>query len=674
MSFLTASDDTMTFDLWPEPMKKEVRRMQGNDQFDSWELFPYSLQTLAKWADVYQDRARPDKSRDRILIYKNLLDAKPGEVYPVAIHLQGLLRQFHIDRFGNWSGHESEVTRAVQYVNISSGGHSDAWQATIRALNLACDYVSRRLHLTMQEIPNYKSAHLLKKRELTMREQRDKPQKCKEAVLTEAQDPEGKYKHVQDLWNVACPLMTANLTGSGKILPMDSVLLSEGDFVDVGAELDFVIMTKTKNDSPPDHDNNVDTRPHKRTRLSNAGDVENDVATSKDVATNQNTDKTNEADVTSIVRETGTAESSTTTTKRGTGTSQPTQTVRSVLPNPTKCLMEDTEVSEYDDALIDRLRKLSEYTNSTANVYVLGKLLPTATWGQYKPVNDRSKILCNPANGEPLTIWVVGKISKMWFTKFGNPERQASITIMPLSKTLAQQSALLVAKMSSPALSVNQQATQVIRAIKWQYAKNSDAGSEAMLFDSVYDARAEGSLKTYSERLLWNLADLKPGDLILLEMKMTKYSKKQEDKWHSRAQYEMIAISLLDVGEMPEEDTQVTQDDHGIPTFHVDTAADLLTGMASAPQIPETCTVSCLSADLINRPIELENTIESVANDITVYATFCESVKVISTIVLHVLIGLLKTNIQQTYVLVVMKDPYREEYGPFQGSQKAHMK
>ncbi|KAG1732743.1 hypothetical protein EDB19DRAFT_1831229 [Suillus lakei] len=92
MSFLT------------ELMKKEVRRMQGNDQFDSWELFPYSLQTLAKWADVYQDRVRPDKLRDHILIYKNLLDAKPGEVYPVAIRLQGLLRQFRIDRFGNWSG------------------------------------------------------------------------------------------------------------------------------------------------------------------------------------------------------------------------------------------------------------------------------------------------------------------------------------------------------------------------------------------------------------------------------------------------------------------------------------------------------------------------------------------------------------------------------------------
>lgn len=105
------------------------------------------------------------------------------------------------------------------------------------------------------------------------------------------------------------------------------------------------------------------------------------------------------------------------------------------------------------DEMIRRLRKLSEYTNPKASVYALGKLLPTATWGQYKPINDRSKVLCDPATGEPLTIWIVGSIAKMWFAKSGVPENQASITIMPLSKTLAQQSAILLAKLSNPALS-----------------------------------------------------------------------------------------------------------------------------------------------------------------------------------------------------------------------------
>jgi hypothetical protein len=84
---------------------------------------------------------------------------------------------------------------------------------------------------------------------------------------------------------------------------------------------------------------------------------------------------------------------------------------------------------------------------------------------------------------------------------------------------------------------------------------SSSNNPQAVLFDAVYDARKAGSLKTYSERPMWKLTDLKPGDLILLEMKMTRYSRKGEDnKWQSRAQYEMLAISLLHMAEMPEDD------------------------------------------------------------------------------------------------------------------------
>lgn len=93
--------------------------------------------------------------------------------------------------------------------------------------------------------------------------------------------------------------------------------------------------------------------------------------------------------------------------------------------------------------------------------------------------------------------------------------------------------------------------------------------SQAILFDAVYDVRADGSLKTYSERPLWNLSDLKPGDLVLLEMKMTRYSKKIEDKWHSRAQYEMIAISLLNISDIIEEETQGTNQIDGLSIWRV---------------------------------------------------------------------------------------------------------
>ncbi|KAG1875261.1 hypothetical protein C8R48DRAFT_769273 [Suillus tomentosus] len=303
-------------------------------------------------------------------------------------------------------------------------------------------------------------------------------------------------------------------------------------------------MMKVKNNSIHDQDNSTEGRPSKRARLTSTGGEQNEGEKAKNsrIPTVPEQEKKVVSGSASMIG------------KRGSGAVQATLAVWTVLPNPTKCLIDEEEIQEYNETLIMQLCELAEYCNSKANIYALGKLLPMVTCGQYQPVNDHSKILCNPATGKPLTVWVVSRIAKMWFMKSGMPENLALLMIMLLFRSLAQQSATLLAKMLNPILNVNQQSTQVIWAIKWQNGKKNDGETEAVLFDAVYDIRAEGSLKTYSKRPLWSLADLKPRDLVLLEMKMTKYSTKIEDKWHSRMQYEMIVILLLDISEIPEED------------------------------------------------------------------------------------------------------------------------
>ncbi|KAG1880087.1 hypothetical protein F4604DRAFT_1922777 [Suillus subluteus] len=173
---------------------------------------------MADWADIYQDPERKDKLRNRILIYKDIPDAKA-------------------DTKDLETGLESEVARAVQHVSICSGGHEEAWKATIDSLNLACKYVGRRLHLLIQGIPHRKELYFQRR----VFVKRDKPHESKTPALSTMQDPEGKYLHVQDHWNIVRPLAIADLTDAGKVLPMDSILLTDGDFVDVGAELDFVL-------------------------------------------------------------------------------------------------------------------------------------------------------------------------------------------------------------------------------------------------------------------------------------------------------------------------------------------------------------------------------------------------------------------------------------------------
>ncbi|KAG1788903.1 hypothetical protein EV424DRAFT_1355940 [Suillus variegatus] len=624
----------MAYELWPKPIANEIRRLQGMEDLASWELFPSSLQEMVAWADVYKDEEKRDKSRNNILIYKNIPEEDKSLIFPVAIRMHGILEQFRIERFGNWTGKSEDVLQAVQYINLSSGGHEAPWNATISSLNLACDYVSRKLSIPMQEMPKTRQIYLQRR----VFYKRETARESKESLLTQDEDPEGKFYHIQEWWSVARPLRVAELTADGKKMAMNSIMLTEGDFVEVGAELDFVVnknrntqitvkcfltctyivrlmpaihvqnaqldikratwkhdlgdtetdinrginsssvttlstMVKTKNDAVPDKQNTTETRPNKKVRIDDAEisgeDAENvqtgDDATAGTMRTSDPKSKSvgsskepmTDLGQTVAGHETANTDALPTTSKHGGGACQPTLTVKTVIPHPTKQLIENSEVEEYDDTLKLRLQKLSEYTNSNANIYALSKLLPTATWGPYRAVNNRSKVLCDPATGDPLTIWAVGCIAKMWFMRQGKPESQASITILPLSQTLAKQSGQLLTKFSNPVLNLNQQKIDIIRAMKWQNAKGGDSMSEPILFDSVYDAREEGSLKTYSDRPVWSLTDLKAGDLILLEMKMTHYSRRGEDnKWQSRAQYEMIAISLLHMAEMPDDDEE----------------------------------------------------------------------------------------------------------------------
>ncbi|KAG2084533.1 uncharacterized protein F5147DRAFT_659796 [Suillus discolor] len=556
MSFLLACD------LWPPAVTKELQKLRGSKELAAWQIFPSTLSQMAEWADVYKDLEH---------------------------------------RFGNWTGRETDVLRAVQHITLSSGGHKEMWDSTIASINLAGEYMSRRLHIPMQGIAYDKDLYLQRRAFI----KRHEPLQTKERILKAIEDLEDKYFHIQGCWIPQDPLRVAQVNETRKVVPMNSVLLTEGDLVDIGAEIDFVIhrdrhvratlkcfltctyimrvisigeveklnietlkierihlllivieillaMTKSKNDTHTENEIVAEIRPTKHVRLTSTNTMATDnrdavgsdsprTPENKESAADKDRSQTTvDASLTETSQEMTKqdgytlSESSTTPVKQTNKGAQPALTVRSIVPHPTKQLIDEEEIGEFDDTL------LMSYMNSKANIYALGKLLPTATWGQYKPVNDHSKVLCDPATGEPITIWVVGRIAKMWFMKSGKPE--------------TQQSAHLLAKFSSPTLSFNQQASSVIRAIKWQNTKTCEGTSEAILFDAVYDARREGSLKSYSERPLWSLTDLKPGDLILLEAKMTQYSKKQEDtKWHSCAQYEMVAISLLDIAEVPEE-------------------------------------------------------------------------------------------------------------------------
>ncbi|KAG6378305.1 hypothetical protein JVT61DRAFT_14025 [Boletus reticuloceps] len=216
-------------------------------------------------------------------------------------------------------------------------------------------------------------------------------------------------------------------------------------------------------------------------------------------------------------------------------------TVQSIIPHPTQKVIDDNHVALYEPKLRVRLQQLSTYVNKEANVYALGKLLPTATWGAFLPLADHQNELCNPSTNKPLTVWTVGHIATTWFARNGEPERQASIAVVPLSQSLIEQYNLLVGGLLIPP-SHTTDSVGAVRAVKWQSEKGS---SMPTLFEEVFDAREVFTNKKDMPDYL--VTDLKKNDLVLIEGKVTKYRAKDEhNKWSlQHVQMELAAISLL---------------------------------------------------------------------------------------------------------------------------------
>ena len=143
-------------------------------------------------------------------------------------------------------------------------------------------------------------------------------------------------------------------------------------------------------------------------------------------------------------------------------------TVGTVIPRPTKCLVDPDHVSACSDKLLRQvvpcisdhlshdlgrhINSLSNYVNVSVKTYALGHVPSNATWEKYDPYDDQSKELCIPTTNNRLHIWIVGRISTVWFMKNGAPDNQCSVSIIPLSESLGLQANQLIAGLSSPSL------------------------------------------------------------------------------------------------------------------------------------------------------------------------------------------------------------------------------
>ena len=140
-----------------------------------------------------------------------------------------------------------------------------------------------------------------------------------------------------------------------------------------------------------------------------------------------------------------------------------------------------------------RINTLSSFVDKQAHVYALGRILSTATWGKYAPFTDHRSELCNPITNEPIVIWTVGHVASTWFERNGELEKQASITVIPLSDSLQSQTSKLLNGLAYPPLhkptthpwhpSITLCNLQRLRTILWVlYARQNGKVSEGRTF------------------------------------------------------------------------------------------------------------------------------------------------------------------------------------------------
>ncbi|KAH7918546.1 hypothetical protein BV22DRAFT_1024426 [Leucogyrophana mollusca] len=183
---------------------------------ESWEIFPNTIEGMVEWADLFRDSTVKDSSRNRILIYKSLKDSTTGDVFPVSIRLQGILKHFKLERFGSWTGRQLRTPSVTKF-----------------SRNL---YFQRKVFTKV----NYLTI-MVRSPGLTGLMQRAEGDYDDVGKIPFADDPHGWYRAVQPHWQVADPVTIGRVAEDGVITPLNPLLLSRGDFVEIGAEFDIVV-------------------------------------------------------------------------------------------------------------------------------------------------------------------------------------------------------------------------------------------------------------------------------------------------------------------------------------------------------------------------------------------------------------------------------------------------
>ncbi|KAJ7131645.1 hypothetical protein C8R43DRAFT_1133590 [Mycena crocata] len=261
MSFIQDPLGLLACELWPEAYRFATALGVPVDEATmlDWQLVPTELGAFGDWGYVYDNAASRERSRTKLLIYRQPADPAPGIVYPVRIRIQGFIQRCNLRPLGAWEGEPDRAKAAIQSIQLHPGdleGSADAWRATVTAIDNLQAYTYSAMGVQGHPLPpipaGERSLYFQRRVFTKVLNNSTGPDR-----LRAGDDPYGWAAGVRKDWRVTRLLSMGRLfidedgaltasVSAFRSAACDHTAFREGDFVDIGVSVDIAAITKRR--------------------------------------------------------------------------------------------------------------------------------------------------------------------------------------------------------------------------------------------------------------------------------------------------------------------------------------------------------------------------------------------------------------------------------------------
>ncbi|KAF7792443.1 hypothetical protein EIP86_003480 [Pleurotus ostreatoroseus] len=202
------------------------------DQLKEHDKLPENLQDLSAWAHVQRFTATP--TNPYLLVHSGEALNNAEQVHEVFFRVQGYVLEVNMEPLGDWDGELSGAPKARQFLTLHGGADNELFAVQCDALSLVREFILRRTRST--KVNTDQNGRIYMHNKVFSKVKVGFKQK---SVLTDADDPFDRARHVAKHWLVTKKIVFGFQDAAGKLKAASYLAIRPGDFVDVKLHTDI---------------------------------------------------------------------------------------------------------------------------------------------------------------------------------------------------------------------------------------------------------------------------------------------------------------------------------------------------------------------------------------------------------------------------------------------------